>query len=66
MGLLARLFNPRRQICTDHFNIDGTVIEALTPEGRVTVSLLQLNRAEHLAERELLISLDRRPCKPSE
>jgi hypothetical protein len=65
-GLLTPLFNPRKQTWVDHFHLHGTVIEPLTPEGRVTVSLLQLNRVEHLAERELLLNLGRYPCKQSE
>src|SRR5579859_2297294 len=47
-GLLTPLFNPRKQTWTTHFQLNGIVIEALTPEGRVTIFLLQLNRPEHL------------------
>jgi hypothetical protein len=39
------LFNPRTQQWSDHFRLNGPIIEPLSPEGRVTVSLLRLNRA---------------------
>jgi 5-methylcytosine-specific restriction endonuclease McrA len=61
-GLLTPLYNPRREQWTDHFRLESARIEPLTPEGRVTVSLLQLNRPEQVAERELLIRLGRYPC----
>ncbi len=51
------LFHPRTQIWTDHFNlVDGRII-GLTPAGRTTVFLLEMNtfhrvelRQENLAE----------------
>jgi hypothetical protein len=55
------LFNPRKQEWTNHFRSEGARIEPLTPEGRVTVSLLRLNSPERLVERDLLIQLDRYP-----
>ncbi len=61
-GVLTRLFNPRRQHWTDHFRLTGAVIEPLTPEGRVTVFLLRLNRSEQVEERIALIELGRYPC----
>ena len=48
------LFNPRRQIWTEHFALQGEQIIGLTPEGRATASLLRLNSAERLAERRSL------------
>ena len=59
---LTPLFNPRRQVWSDHFRLDRAQIEPLTPEGRVTVFLLRLNRLESIAEREALIILRRYPC----
>ena len=49
------LFHPRRQVWSEHFRLAGALIEPLTDIGRVTVALLQLNRADLLVERELLI-----------
>ncbi len=43
----ASLFNPRTQDWSRHFTWsgDGTVIEGLTPVGRVTIAALQMNHA---------------------
>ncbi len=57
----VRLFNPRSQKWADYFRLNGALIEALTPEGRVTVFLLRLNRPQHLMAREPLIRLGRYP-----
>lgn len=48
----AFLFHPRKQPWSDHFSYaeDGT-IEGKTPEGRVTVKLLQLNTPKRILER---------------
>lgn len=54
-GLMAPLFHPCRDHWPDHFRLDGARIDPRTATGRATVRLLQLNRADRLAERELLI-----------
>ena len=54
-GLLVPLFNPRRQVWTEHFEWDGATIRPLTPEGRVTVKILRLNDADRIAERQRLM-----------
>jgi hypothetical protein len=51
------LFNPRKQVWTQHFKLDGESIAGLTSEGRATVFLLQFNAEERLLERQLLIAL---------
>jgi len=45
-GELVPLFHPRRQLWREHFawNADFTLIIGLTPTGRATVEVLQLNR----------------------
>jgi hypothetical protein len=48
------LFNPRTQKWSDHFVYADSTIRGLTPEGRTTVHLLQLNNQERLAERQRL------------
>jgi hypothetical protein len=48
------LFTPRQQVWTEHFAFQEEQIIGLTPEGRTTVRLLQLNTAERLAERRSL------------
>lgn len=53
-GEFCFLFNPRTQTWCDHFSQKGSRIEGLTPEGRTTIKLLQLNTPERLAERQRL------------
>ncbi len=50
------LFNPRTQIWSEHFVLEGAIIRPLTPE-RATVSLLVLNNDERIFERHQLIAL---------
>jgi hypothetical protein len=64
-GDLTPLFHPRRHIWTEHFRLNGALIEPLTPEGRVTARILQFNSIERLAEREPLLRLGRYPCEQS-
>jgi hypothetical protein len=56
-GQITPLFHPRRDRWLDHFRLVGACIEPLTPTGRVTVRLLQLNRSDRIEERELLLRL---------
>jgi hypothetical protein len=60
-GEIALLFNPRRDQWTDHLRLDGAVIQPLTPVGRVTVFLLQINDPTRVAERAALIEAERYP-----
>jgi len=54
-GQLTPFFNPRAQNWSEHFQLEGSQITALTPEGRVTVSILQFNLPDRISERERLI-----------
>jgi len=54
-GAVVLLYHPRRDRWGEHFQLDGARIIPRTPTGRATTRLLQLNRSERLAERELLI-----------
>ena len=42
-GQLVPLFHPRNQIWSDHFAFDGALVSGLTPVGRGTVRLLDMN-----------------------
>ncbi len=53
----VRLFNPRRDRWVDHFKLDGAVIVGLTPVGRTTAWLLQMNSEERLEWRRVLLAL---------
>jgi 5-methylcytosine-specific restriction endonuclease McrA len=55
-GAIVPLFNPRRDRWTEHFRLEIGRIEPLTPNGRVTVRLLQLNHPDRVEERELLVA----------
>jgi hypothetical protein len=55
-GEVVSLYHPRRDRWTDHFQLNGAEIVPLTPVGRATARLLQLNRPERLPEREILIA----------
>jgi 5-methylcytosine-specific restriction endonuclease McrA len=61
-GQLVYLFHPRRDIWSDHFTLDGAYIRPLTPRGRVTASILQLNSPYQLSRREGLITVQSYPC----
>lgn len=45
----------------DHFTLDGAEIVPQTPEGRVTVHILQLNHPDRLTERGRLMQVGRYP-----
>jgi hypothetical protein len=53
-GELTRLFNPRGDDWDEHFVWIGVEIHGLTPIGRVTVNVLDLNGSERLEFRQLL------------
>ena len=57
-GFVTLLYNPRRDRWQEHFHLaaDGRIVP-LTPDGRVTVRLLQLNTPARMEERQLLLQL---------
>lgn len=57
-GVLTPFFHPRRQAWHDHFQLNDARIEPLTPEGRVTVLILQLNSPERVDERSTLLAAE--------
>lgn len=64
-GAIVPIYHPRRHVWADHFEIaEGRVI-GRTPEGRVTVRLLQLNREDRLLERALLSRAGRLGLPPA-
>lgn len=50
-GGVVSLFNPRTQLWSDHFRIDGARILPVTAEGRVSATLLQFNQPARIVER---------------
>ena len=61
-GEATFLYHPRQQIWTEHFQLQNNQIHPFTPEGRVTVKLLQFNSEERIAQRKWLIDIGRYPC----
>ena len=55
-GSLTSFYNPRTQRWGEHFRLEGAEIAPLTPEGRVTVSILQFNQPDRRQERQHLIA----------
>lgn len=60
-GALIALFHPRHEVWSEHFGLKDAYIEPLTPQGRVTVKILQLNERRRIDERKILISLNTYP-----
>ena len=55
------LFNPRMQVWTEHFALHDAELIGVTPEGRTTIQLLQLNNEDRIAERQRLQEVGRYP-----
>jgi len=52
---LIPLFNPRQEAWSNHFRWSGAHVLALTPTGRTTIAVLELNGNERVALRQSLI-----------
>jgi hypothetical protein len=52
---IVPLFNPRRHKWHRHFRWDGPVLVGLTPRGRTTITVLEINLDYRIAFRQLLI-----------
>ncbi len=63
-GSITRLFDPRTDIWDDLFELEGSIIQPLTPIGRVTEFVLDLNSVERVQERHQLLRLGYYPCVP--
>jgi len=51
-GQIVLLFNPRQDRWEDHFSLHGGEVTGLTPVGRATVRLLNMNAEHRLVLRE--------------
>lgn len=54
---LTPLFNPRRHKWNRHFRWDGSILRGLTPIGRVTIAVLNINDHARVTFRAGLIEL---------
>jgi hypothetical protein len=62
-GKISQLYNPRQQMWDDHFELqDDMEIHGLTPEGRTTVKVLQMNIEQRVQNRQLWFVLGEYPC----
>lgn len=50
-GEVVPLFNPRRDNWSEHFRVDDGYFIGLTPRGKVTIRLLQINSLARVDER---------------
>jgi len=55
-GDLAPLFNPRVDLWSEHFVWEGPLLLGLTPQGRVTIDVLNINDPNRLEHRRLLLA----------
>jgi hypothetical protein len=62
---IVPLFNPRFDTWSSHFAWGGPLLEGLTPTGRASVEVLDLNDPMVVARRSLLLMLGEFPPKPS-
>lgn len=60
-GVIVPLFNPRKQVWSEHFALAGARLVGQTQTGRATVALLGLNNPARLLERQSLIAAGRYP-----
>jgi hypothetical protein len=60
-GAFVRFFNPRTDLWTDHFALDGVTIIALSDVGAVSARILDFNNSERLFERQALQVIGRYP-----
>ncbi len=62
-GDITRLYDPRKQIWSDHFEIQETMqIKGLTSIGRTTIRVLQINLDERIESRQVLAEIGEYPC----
>jgi len=58
---VVRLFHPRRHKWSRHLRWDGPVLRGLSPIGRATVAVLEINLPYRIALRQALIQAKRLP-----
>ena len=56
-----RIFNPRTDVWTEHFQWNGPLVVGITACGRATVAVLKLNQDERMTLRQSLIDEGRFP-----
>lgn len=64
-GQVTRLFHPRQDVWIEHFAWSGPVLVGLTPIGRATVEVLEINIRHRLVHRQALIEERAFPPPPT-
>jgi len=52
-GAIVPLFNPRKDVWSEHFKIENGFFIGLTPSARATIRLLQINNSARIEERKI-------------
>lgn len=60
-GEVTRFYNPRLDHWSDHFSLNGVVLEPRTAIGEATAKILRFNDADRIFERQTLEIVDRYP-----
>lgn len=60
-GEITLLFHPRNQVWVEHFRLNNSRIEGMTPVGRATAKLLMFNTSTRILERQLLTAQKQYP-----
>jgi hypothetical protein len=55
-GSIVTIFNPRQQVWSEHFRWSGATIVGISPHGRATVVVLDLNETRRLKLRRALLA----------
>lgn len=63
---LVPLFNPRQDVWAEHFVWDGPLLIGLSPIGRATIDVLNINDAICVEQRQYLIQVDLFPPSSSD
>lgn len=58
---LVRFYNPRIDVWSEHFKLEGVTIIPITDIGEATSRILQFNNEDRLLEREVLAKRERYP-----
>lgn len=56
-GNIVTLFEPRRDVWSEHFRLEGAVLHGISAHGRATIAVLCMNEPMRLALREMVIRL---------
>lgn len=62
-GEFTRFFNPRTDHWSEHFKLEGSMIQPLTTIGEVTARIFGFNDSARLHEREEMIRFNKYPGK---